>query len=367
MSGIVIRTLKQLIVAFITVGLAVGAILIIPLLLIVLLYRRCLFHCARYLRPSLGKMVTTRASSTASEAFHKSTRVAEVIMLVLEGNPVASIQFVRDAFRERALELKYRGSSQLRYPELRQTVVHFLGYLFWENIPDFDLDDYVYIHPEYKNQPMTHEELHRLSSDLVSKPFPKGKAMWELILIPEFIPKPSSRVLNCNYGALIFRQHHCMADGFSKMKFLQQFSLHPTTPLKGIEIPKVNWCIKTLFYLSLAVKLPFELADLIVNNPYSDTWVVSTDHNGKPRKPFKKLVGANSDAIDLCLIKEIKNKHGVSFSSVLITALLCSMESRMTQYRKNSSDDVLVVMPFPMGKHPDKMRNHLLASIKIYL
>jgi hypothetical protein len=350
---------------FATLLLSVCITILIPVILTALIplviYRRLLFYSAKYVNPRLGKMLTTRSSFLAADDFNTKPLVAEVFPLILEGSPTPSIDKIRNQFQDRVLNLKCLKTGKLCYPELRQTITRFMGYSFWKNVDDFKLEDYIYTLPAFEHRPIEDSEITQKLAYFTTKPFPKNRAMWELILIPEYIPTPGS-MPKSNYFVILFRQHHALADGYSKIKFLQQLSLNPLTPAVRDErkqVPQISKFVKMLFYISLMIKLPYELADLIMNLSPNEVWDVERRSDGKPVKPHYSLMSDVTENIPLSLIKEIKDRHGVSFSAVVITATVYANELLMSPNLLRNQKDLMLAMPFPIGKHPEKLRNHL--------
>jgi len=323
----------------------------------IFLYRKVLNKFVNYNNPNVLTMMDSRSAALAVDDMQGNPVVSEVFSMVLEGENQLNIEDIRKTFREKALEYRSAETGRLQYPELRQCVTVYKGYPFWRNIKSFKLEDYVYVHPEYKGEPYNYQQLMKLSCKLKSKPFPGDKAIWELIFIPKFIPHWDPKP-NRVYSALLYRQHHCLADGFSKIKFLQQLSFHPPPSFMKVKAPKRDWITTALIYSALVLKLPFEIADLILTRQPKEIWKFSKNSEGVSINPTMKYMGAISKKIPLKIIKDLKNKHEVSFSAVAITAATAAMSSLMLELDTNSGD-IIMPMPFPMGNHPDQLRNHL--------
>ena len=79
---------------------------------------------------------------------------------------------------------------------------------YWEDDPDFDLDNH--IHRLALPGAGGRDSLEALVSDLASMPLPRHKPMWEFHIID-----------NVDGGsALVMRLHHCYADGIALVQVL---------------------------------------------------------------------------------------------------------------------------------------------------
>jgi len=102
-------------------------------------------------------------------------------------------------------------SRLLVFPRFHQRVVQPLGGLglrFWEEDPDFSVDHHLV--SARLPAPGDEEALQAFTSELASRPFPKGRPPWQLHFVPHF-QKGS---------ALIARLHHCIGDGLALVHVL---------------------------------------------------------------------------------------------------------------------------------------------------
>jgi hypothetical protein len=114
---------------------------------------------------------------------------------------------------ENVILAKDRGNDELKYPELKQTIVSWGGYFFWKDCPDFDYNKHVRLYNigESETSSYTDTELHSIRQTLLNQPWIRNMPLWEIIFIQNCYPShlaPSSP-----HTTIVFRFHHVLADG----------------------------------------------------------------------------------------------------------------------------------------------------------
>jgi len=100
----------------------------------------------------------------------------------------------------------------LRFPRFRQRPVQGAGMSWWENAPDFSIDDHV-VSESLPGRAGT-RELQKLVSRLASRPLDPQRPWWQFHLVE-----------NLEGGsALIARIHHCYADGIALVRVVMSMT-----------------------------------------------------------------------------------------------------------------------------------------------
>jgi hypothetical protein len=372
------RIPRKLFVGLITflIGLIV-AYIVLPCLLIlicpIILYRRILFHSAKYVRPDLAKMVTARGSLPAFEDVYKSARSKLVTAVVLEGCP--SLDDLRDGV-ESALGTVDPNSGQILYPELSQNITKWMGYLFWKPLKNFHADDHIVY---CEKQKVIFEQADRLLKEESLIPFTNDKAMWKLILYTNYDPDKSDKFVKAEsrYSLLVFCVHHTLVDGFSVMKLAHkvcQIQYVPPIPPQPQNSSRSYFSklIKPFFIL---IKLPYDVGEVVMKQgTQGKIWTKESRNNSlgggnndiafglsnseatTRRIPYS---GTATEMIPFPRIKEIRKLHGVTTTSVIIAAMTGSIRNQMFKDKKKIPRQINFSIPLPLEGHPDKLRNHM--------
>jgi hypothetical protein len=317
----------------------------LPLIFLRLLIARVV---APYLRPDLGKILSTSSTIFAAEDLYSSqaSPLTVTSAFIIRGKP--SLSKFREEFQSKAI-------SQGNYPELRQNVVSYCGYLFWRDFEDFKLEEHIYSYKEDPHRQIrSQKELLDLMMSLCSVPWRKDRALWEII----FLPLPYEWELR--YGAeslgmtvALIRVHHALADGFSQVKlFTQCMGLEPDKLKEQImskgrthKKPIVNagdfFMSKFLQNVLFAVRAPYDLVYTLGKSFDRNEMKLSENElRGKGRRVF----GSTSESIPLEVLKKIKKERGVSLSAVVLGIIAGGMRD---YWKKDLSSRTRFTFCFP--------------------
>lgn len=160
--------------------------------------------------PSLGKILSASATSHACI----SGCGTSLVPFILEGIP--NLDHIKSEFINKVLNAK-DAEGQILYPELKQTVVAWGGYLFWKDLPNFQLPIRV-LEPADLVSPAGLEVLR----SFYRRDWKMGEGpLWELIVVPG---------LNDSFG-LVFIFDHALCDALSIQKLIDKIS-HPSIRIK---------------------------------------------------------------------------------------------------------------------------------------
>jgi WS/DGAT/MGAT family acyltransferase len=100
----------------------------------------------------------------------------------------------------------------LRFPRFRQRPVQSSGMAWWENSPDFSIDDHV-VSVSLPGRAGT-KELQTFVSRLASRPLDPDRPWWQFHLVDNF----------AHGSAVIARIHHCYADGIALVRVVMSMT-----------------------------------------------------------------------------------------------------------------------------------------------
>ena len=146
---------------------------------------------ARLCRARVTRRFDDYGATFACENLHKRSRMNILFHLVCEGT--ITIDQLRSQVEANLLSWTDDPEKRLKFWRLKERWTTFLGFLFWEPIPDFNVSDHVrlygYSEPDLRlPSVVTEEDLKRISGSYLGHPYVKG-CPWELLLIPNYLRK----------------------------------------------------------------------------------------------------------------------------------------------------------------------------------
>jgi len=169
--------------------------LIAPILFLMMapiyIFRWIVFHIAPYLRPRLGKMLTTRSTVFAVDDMYNKPNFNVIVCFTLSSN-FLSLDKVREEFTDKILNAK-NSSGGLLYPELKQSVTSWLGFLFWKPDPTFNLEDHITLHEKSSEPTNDMETVKTIIREMSLQPFKKGKCLWEIKVLWNFLDNQNEK------------------------------------------------------------------------------------------------------------------------------------------------------------------------------
>lgn len=324
---------------------------------------------APYFTPKIGKPVTPLSNAYATDLlYQRPPRAVIVVDLILEGTLT-----LNEAIQQLTIELLHASDNgKLRFPELRQYVERWLGFLFWKQDFQFNIQNHITMHKLEEN--CTEEEAERFASQLIedqlNRPFPPKKSPWEVHFVQNYKMAGEN---NEKTTLAVFRFQHTMGDGYAILYTLVEalgktplsnmaFQPHAsTTTFKNI--PPWYSIIKIPQLMVLLVK------NIVLDNDYlmsifarpKSPWFVSDD-----KKLWKQLY-TRSKLISIDKFKEIKNRLGVSFTGVILSAVSAGVSKSLkckerAENNKNGDDESTKCLPtfstVPLPDHPKGFQNH---------
>jgi hypothetical protein len=344
------------------IGLTIIIILLpiaIPIFTPLAIFRYLVRKSAPYVRSDLGKMVSSLGGPIACANVYKSPETKMNMALVIEGIP--SKEKARSDVKA-SVEATDPTTGIPYYPELKQNVTKWMGYPFWKNVKNFNLDEH-FLWCDNEGT-ISHEELKQRLKERAFVPFTEDKALWRFAVYPNFLPNPEEPYYKVDgkYSAVIFEVDHCLADGFSLVKWL-----YKGCGMKYVEVnekPKKNAFQRLMFISCVLAKLPYDLVDTLFSfNFGKKIWPNVTSpvrSHQKQACESKNYFGAHSTLVPFQRIREVRQKHGVKSVSVTIAGFAAAVRNVLFEGTKEAEipKSVVFFIPFPLPGHPDKLRNH---------
>jgi hypothetical protein len=354
----VLRVVKRVTVEIFIISIAVLSLpifLLSPVLFFPFWVWRCFVgKLSQRCIPNVVGLMGARNSVVAHDDLEKPEQ-SIVVSIGLSGE--IEFEAVYEAWKR--LVEKRTESGELEYPEFQRFYESWGGHLFWRTDPNFDMKNHARLYQE--NSPsVDYEEMKSFCLDLVRKPFEQGKSPWELILVNNY-HRPSvlanaTSTDSSPVSVLILRVHHGLCDGYSILEvFTAVVSQWEETKGK-LPSPIYSAGARTpgfWSYVGMGISAPYFLVR---------EGVASFDLNGfrtTERRLTGKLLTSQLE-IPVSFVKEVKDKWGVAFSSVVFAAIAGGFRSHMTRRGMTIPEFFHVGMPFPWPRtRPNKLQNNM--------
>ncbi|CAL8092105.1 unnamed protein product [Orchesella dallaii] len=323
------------------------------------IFRLVVILLAKLFRPDLGEIVNALSSIFVHDLFSgKRPRCNLIVPMTLQGHwtpeefkEIIHEKWIKDRF--------YQKFCQYPYP--------WLGFMFWKNDSEnFNLNNHIAYHKSSSGTTTSTEKLNELVENLLNEPFSPERSPWELHYVANY--KNTQDKVNTSDEptfALVLKIHHCLADGFSLLSAIAE-GLGGQS-LNKIKMPspqntKGTFLEELTFFLTFPFKVLSEFVSAYENGHEKCSWRVSDK-----RKAWWQLY-ARSELIPIRQIKDIKNAFGVSFTSVLLSAIASGIHEDLKLRRKSSitlpqnrSMPCLSVLPVP--GHSRRLTNRATATV----
>lgn len=323
---------------------------------------------APFYKPDIGKAVSVNGNMIASEFLKLRkgpdvpSRCSTVVNIVCDGN--VEYDELLKAVNTKWIRAS-RENGQLRYPEFQQYIDCWMGYMFFKKDKNFQLEDHIYLHK--LNEDGTEDEaenyLRNLIEELVNKPFPLKKSPWEIHLVNNY----KNSELDCEVGrplnVFVIRIHHGLGDGFALMHMIVEALFGNS--LKNAQVAKLRpprastkqSINKALHIVTNAIMFPIKLF-------YDSGYFVSLSfrkrtpwHIADRKKSWRQIYG-RSRLIPTEKIKFIKDRFGVTFTSVLVACMSGASAKIMARTMKKVPTELPYPIAVPIGTSKDNWRNN---------
>lgn len=243
-------------------------------------------------------------------------------------------------------------TNQLLHPELRHYYTEWLGFFWWRPEKNFKMDDHITIWNNGNLDVLTENVFIKIVADLECRPFPEEKSPWDVLLIPNCLFKNVQNPERPKF-VLVFRIHHGLADGVSVLQVFMQYVFdNVSDKLVTSTVVQENPYQKLVYQLGGMVQLPYQFLKQGFTAMDVNSWHLPA--NQLSRKIYK----AWSPRIGIDVIKEIKMRHNVGFTAVLIALISGAIRKMMVKCDVAVPKKVHAILPLPWPNHPSKFCNH---------
>ncbi len=208
------------------------------------------------------------------------------------------------------LERVVRADDGERYPRFTKRVVTGPRGVCWQEHLGFDIADHIIEAPGAEGID-SREKLQDYVGEMASKPLPRELPLWQMQLIPELVTGVS---------AVIFRIHHCMADGIALVPTLFSMMDRDDPAVEAFANPQPA---QVGAGKSGRNKIAVGLAAAVIGGPVLAGMATAPRDRSPlhgPKCSGTKRV-AWTDEIDLGAIKELKNALGATVNDVLMACV----------------------------------------------
>ncbi|CAL8139150.1 unnamed protein product [Orchesella dallaii] len=356
------KTTKIFLGGIVVIAIYLGLIIVcIP----IYIYRFVISLCVKcFYKNKFGNIVSPYSTPMAIELIPSNnvypTRTAICVQCVVDGK--ITVEEVEEAINRRWL------GNNSSYPELKQYVVPFMGFMFWKSDPNFNLKNHLKSHTitesSDENQFTAEQENSQFLEKLLNKPFNPERSPWEFYIVNNYRNEQlKDSCIQEEMTLIVFRFHHCLADGFSILRAIVEGLMETPLTTLALPSPKTLFGLASLkkkmkFALTALLRLPYDAGNAIGLAFYPKTPLYTTDE----RRGCELLYERN-ELMPIHRIKDIKNKLGVSFSGVLLAAISAAVAKSLHKLQSkqggNSKDIERTPfgIPLPIPTDSSKLKN----------
>ncbi|CAG7722392.1 unnamed protein product [Allacma fusca] len=329
--------------------------LIFLLFFLIHLVRRSVSFLKLIFRPDLGKILTPQSSFLAVDNPYVGTPKWNLCIWVIYEGDIDIENIVETFYRQVVLREAKNGT--LAYPELQQYFSQWLGFLFWKSEDNFSMRAHSRHYESNNNS--TINDLDTIIKNLTWAPFKEKTSPWEFLWIRNYRPRYLDGVDSIAPKTVkIFRVHHGLGDGVANIKLLLEHLCNvslKTTAKPRFE--KRNGFGTFARVLKAPVVAPYQFIKMLVEAKDSNDW-----HPRSESELVRPFNNAFSDRINLDFIRSIKQRHGVSYNAVVMTAITGGIRRIMLQQGKAVPEVINAGLPIPLPGHPGTMTNHWTSA-----
>ena len=323
------------------------------------LFRGTVLIAAWLFRPDLTAPLDVVQEAMALERIHSKPKMNILVYNIVEGT--VSVNDFRARFEKNILNLT-DGKGTLVYPELKQFKATFLNKYFWKCDKNFDLKNHVRLY-DYPGEtiklpkPCNEADLEKVTGDLLAHPWKKGQSPWEILFIHNYRENETESMKT----VFIFRIHHSLTDGYGILKIIWRLLDNPSqVKFPQPTFPQLNFVQRCVIYMRLPFYMYYYLALAVVDGfDFKNSWHL------RDKKLSRNYNTCLVKPIPISVIKEIKQKYGVGYNSVLAAIVSGGIRKVMEENGQKIPESMGVFMPLPLPNHPEGLGTH--ASVQIFV
>jgi len=307
--------------------------------------------------PQYEKIIfSSNAYYIASDDIYSSPKCTILVGPVFPGGASVSIEKLRLDFTTKILQAR-KANGEILYPEMTQVPVKCCGFHFWKSLSNFKIEDYVReLLPS--NKEFNAREIESIQNDLTFRPYEEEKCLWECLLLR-----------NCNLSQqrdselssiVFFRMHHSLTDGYSALNIISQLSdsyrcVQYDKPMGNISSTRI---LKNVYESFILFTVGFyQLVHKMLESGDDNEWHPTNEGGIRLTKDYK--LAQMEIPVSIELIKSVRMKHSVSFTSVVIASMAGAIRKLMRKTNYNIPQEMHALYPLPIPDHPEELTNHL--------
>ncbi|ODM97476.1 hypothetical protein Ocin01_09213 [Orchesella cincta] len=309
---------------------------------------------ARYYQSEdFGKALSPYDSIWADEDFTKYTPKNSLICtFTLEGD--IKLEEFRSIFKKNVLEAELKSSaSKVRYPELQQFQVNYMGHKFWKNDPNYKIQSHIF---EVSHHPACQLRLASVHQDALNKLFTPKRSPWDVTLYRNYENDDGT-----DKTLVLARFHHSIADAKSIMKlFVECLGQQKLTTAQPQNVEEKGFINELFDFLNFPCQYVFQIVPFVIksvasfHHPWCTTVFVSDSQS------FSHVVGL-TEPLSLEDMKSVAKKFGerVTSSSVMM-AMITGAIGKMGKRLREEEVHCAYILPKP--DHPPTLGTHACAG-----
>ncbi|XP_031568060.1 uncharacterized protein LOC116302815 [Actinia tenebrosa] len=249
--------------------------------------------------------------------------ITSVIIVDKQVDENTAIKDFRQIVYERMVTYKNSDGS-IKFPRAKQFIQPGLFQYFLVEDSNFDIDKHVF---KFDGElPKSKEELEGIISKMCCEPLRKDRPPWYFCYIANKFD---------DTAAVVFRIHHCIADGVSLSRFMTRILTDEHKAQK--EARKFSSYARGFMYLKALFVTARVVISLLLSFP--DKSII----HGKSLIGKKNCVW--SQPLDLDLIKRVKTTTGTTINDVLVASLTMAMRKYFQKKGVKNPEDFTASVP----------------------
>jgi len=301
---------------------------------LIFFYKYWVILLAKVFRPDLGAIFSPQSRFFYPSSFAPSNTLVQ-FRLSGKLNYDQSV----NRFAQNTILRKHESTGKFEYPEFQQCPTMWLGYPFWKNESNFDVQHH------FRHGRL--EKLHQLQPYInqnLTMAFPPNVSPWLI----EFIQVGETP--DEHYFCLYF--HHSLGDGASICRALLHSSdAEPTVlDLERRMKERKTSCGNPLHFILNAMGSYFRVVGKMVESdqgPWDMSGIVGSRHFGI------------SDIIPLSVLKKLGASYNVSVSALLLALITGAIRRKMSRDRVAIPEELRCFLPIFTPNHPKGLTNKM--------
>lgn len=356
-------------------------------------YRGFVILLQRLLHPDWVGIMSSRDAIVGLDDTTKKCECMIVASVVFRGVP--DVRKIQAYFHDNVMEAR-NAQGEYWYEKMTHYYENWMGFAFWKKEENFCLEKH--LRPFDKNiktkvvpglngemeEFVTEDELLRCLGEIEKLPFAKGQSPWEILILPNFIPRegdlhkpyiiPQLTItttedeVNGNvvvkskedkHFTLVYRVHHALGDGYSFLKMLMcNICAEPLECVPKAPTREYPLGAKILNSIAIIAFTPYYHFKQFVFEIDRSIWHLSAG------KLSRQSHFVTTERIPMESLKQVGKAHKVPLTGVLLAGLAGGIHNflKLTGKGHLTPKYMRAFSPMPWQNHPafngEGMVNH---------